>query len=194
VAGIVVGTRPDCLGPPVLDMLERIARERYVCVEVGLQSMSDAVLERINRGHTVREFTDAVAAVRQRGIDVGVHLIYGLPGDSRGNFVDAAKFLSDLDVQGVKLHHFHVIRGTAFEKEWRDGKIRVPEYEEYVEACADFLERLVPDAAVMRLMGTAPKALLVAPTWEKGSREMARDVAGELQRRDSFQGRLRTGG
>jgi radical SAM protein (TIGR01212 family) len=191
VAGIIVGTRPDCLGPEVQDVLEGIARTGYVSVEIGLQSKSDAVLARINRGHTVDEFVSAVAAVRSRGIDTAVHLIYGLPGDTRANFVETAGFLSDLDVQGVKLHHFHVVAGSAMQREWKRGELTVPEYGEYVSSCADFLERLSPGIAVLRLIGSAPPGTLVAPLWKKGGREMARDVAAELRRRETWQGALR---
>jgi radical SAM protein (TIGR01212 family) len=191
VVGIVVGTRPDCLEPPVLDVLAAIARDRYVSVEIGLQSTSDDVLAGINRGHTVREFAEAVAAVRRRGIDTAAHLIYGLPGDTRENFVSAAGFLSGLGVQGVKMHHLHVVAGSGLEEPWRRGEVRVPGYEEYVGACADFLERLCPEIAVLRLMGTAPRGMLLAPDWEKGSRELSRDVAAELTRRGTWQGSLR---
>ena len=191
VAGIVVGTRPDCLGEEVLDVLEGIGRNGYVFVEIGLQSKSDAVLARVNRGHTVSEFVAAVAAVRARGIDIGVHLIYGLPGDTRENFVETADFLSGLDVQGVKLHHFHVVAGSAMAREWEKGMVRVPEYGEYVSACADFLERLSSEIAVLRLIGQAPPGRLIAPLWEKGGREMAQDVAAELARRGTWQGALR---
>lgn len=191
VAGIVVGTRPDCLGAETLDVLEEIGRDRYVSVEIGLQSKSDDVLAGVNRGHTAGEFAGAVAEARSRGIDVGVHLIYGLPGDSRENFVETAGFLSDLDVQGVKLHHFHVVAGSGMEREWRKGTVRVPEYREYVSACADFLERLSPGIAVLRLIGAASPGTLLAPVWGKGSREAARDVAEELAERDTWQGCLR---
>lgn len=191
VAGIVVGTRPDCLGEEVLDVLERIGRSGYVFVEIGLQSKSDAVLAQVNRGHTVAEFVAAVAAVRARGIDAGVHLIYGLPGDTRENFVETANLLSDLDVQGVKLHHFHVVAGSAMAREWERGTVRVPEYGEYVSACADFLELLSSEIAVLRLIGQAPPGRLIAPLWEKGGREMAQDVAAELARRGTWQGALR---
>jgi len=191
VAGIVVGTRPDCLGEEVLDVLEGIGRSGYVFVEIGLQSKSDAVLARVNRGHTVAEFVAAVAAVRARGIDAGVHLIYGLPGDTRENFVETATFLSELDVQGVKLHHFHVVAGSAMAREWERGTVRVPEYGEYVSACADFLERLSSEIAVLRLIGQAPPGRLIAPLWEKRGREMAQDVAAELARRGTWQGALR---
>jgi radical SAM protein (TIGR01212 family) len=191
VAGIVVGTRPDCLGPDALDVLEDIGKERYVCVEIGLQSKSDAVLEGVNRGHTVDEFVSAIASVRARRIDTGVHLVYGLPGDTRENFVETAGFLSELDVQGVKLHHFHVVDGSALAREWRRGTVSVPEYGEYVSACTDFLERLSPEVAVLRLIGSAPPGVLIAPLWEAGGRDMARDVAGELRKRGTWQGALR---
>jgi hypothetical protein len=191
VVGIIVGTRPDCLGPEVLDVLEAISKERYVSVEIGLQSISDAVLARIHRGHTVREFAEAVPAVRKRGIDVAAHLIYGLPGDTPENFVAAAGFLSDLGVQGVKLHHLHVVAGSGLAAPFLRGEVRVPGYGEYVSACADFLERLHPEVAVLRLMGSSPGNLLLAPVWEKGSREMSRDVAAVLRRRGTWQGSLR---
>lgn len=188
VVGIVVGTRPDCLGSPVLDVLEAIAGERYVSVEIGLQSISDEVLSRINRGHTVREFTDAVSCVRRRGIDVAVHIICGLPWDTRENFVASAAFLSGLGIQGVKLHHLHVVAGSGLEAMWRRGEVRILEYGEYVEACADFLELLSPEVAVLRLIGSAPGNTLLAPDWGKGSREMSRDVSEELERRGTWQG------
>ncbi len=188
VVGIVVGTRPDCLGAPVLDVLESIAANRYVSVEIGLQSISDDVLARINRGHTVAEFKDAVARVRRRGIDVTVHLICGLPWDTRENFVASAAFVSGLGVQGVKLHHLHVVTGSPLEALWRRGEVRVLEYREYVSACADFLELLSAEVAVLRLIGSAPREKLLAPVWGKGGREMSRDVAGELERRGAWQG------
>lgn len=194
VVGIVVGTRPDCLGPAVLDVLEGIAREHYVSVEVGLQSISDEVLANVGRGHTVAEFTEAVNGLRRRGLDTGVHLIYGLPGDTRENYLAAAEFLSGLDVQGVKLHHFHVVSGSGFEGEWRAGRLRVPEYGEYLSACVDFLERLSPDVAVLRLMAAAPPGILLAPVWEKPGREMGREVSAELRRRGAWQGCRRDGG
>jgi len=194
VVGIVVGTRPDCLGSAVLDVLEGIARERYVSVEIGLQSLSDEVLDRVGRGHTVETFRTAAREIRRRGIDAGVHLIYGLPGDTRENFLEAADLLSELDVQGVKLHHFHVVAGSGFEKVWRNGGVPVPTYDEYLRACVDFLERLSPEVAVLRLMGSAPAELLLAPRWKKGSREMAQDVAAEFRRRGTWQGVVRDRG
>lgn len=191
VVGIVVGTRPDCLGPDVLDVLEEIGRDRYVFVEIGLQARSDAVLAAMGRGHTVAQFADAARALRRRGIDTGVHLIYGLPGDSRENFVDTAGWLSDLGVQGVKLHHLHVVAGSGLARDFARGTVTVPEYGDYVRACADFLERLTPQAAVLRLIGAAPRGMLLAPLWTQGAREMARDVGAELRRRGSWQGALR---
>lgn len=193
VVGLVVGTRPDCLPPDVLDVLESISRDRYVCVEIGLQSASDRVLERIRRGHTVADFARAVRAAGSRGLAVAAHLIYGLPGDSRENFSAAAPFLSGLGVSGVKLHHLHVVEGSGLEAAWRAGEATVPEYGEYVGAVADFLERLSPEVAVMRLIGEAPERILLAPRWGKGSREASRDVAAELSRRGSWQG-AREGG
>jgi radical SAM protein (TIGR01212 family) len=194
VAGIVVGTRPDCLGEEALEILSEIARDRYVCVELGLQSMSDEVLRNVNRGHTVETFAAAAKALRDREIDVGAHLIYGLPHDTRAGFLSAAPFLSDLGIQGVKLHHFHVVEGSPMASAFRDGALETPEYRDYLSACADFLERLSPEIAVIRLMGEAPEHLLLAPRWSQGPREISSDVAAELKSRGTFQGFRWNGG
>ena len=188
VAGIVIGTRPDCLGEEVLDVLSEISRDRYVCVELGLQSMSDAVLRGVNRGHTVEDFAAAAGALRDLGIDVGVHLVYGLPLDTKERFLSAAAFLSRLAVQGVKLHNLQIHAGTRMADAFRSGAVRVPGYDEYLCACVDFLELLAPEVAVMRLMASAPEQLLLAPHWERGPREMAADVTAELKKRGTFQG------
>jgi radical SAM protein (TIGR01212 family) len=193
VEGLVVGTRPDCLEPDVVDVLAKLARDRYVMVEIGLQSTSDPVLSRIGRGHAAADFERAVRAVRAAGIDVGVHLIHGLPGDTAAGFVEAAGYLSSLDVQGVKLHHFHVVAGTRAEREWRAGLIGVPDYGGHVSACAGFLERLSPGIAVMRLSGEASGGLLLSPRWAHDGERLAHDVTRELARRDSFQGALAAG-
>jgi len=193
VAGIVVATRPDCLGEAALEVLSEIARERYVSVELGLQSTSDEVLRGVNRGHTVADFVSAASALRDRGIDVGAHLIYGLPNDTRAGFLSGAALLSRLGIQGVKLHHLHVVEGSPMAAAFRDGVLRTPEYAEYLSACVDFLERLSAEIAVIRLMGEAPGHLLLAPQWPRGPREMSADVTGELKRRGTFQG-FRWGG
>jgi len=177
----------------VLDVLSRVARDQYVSVELGLQSVSDEVLARVNRGHTVRDFEEAVAALRERRIDVGAHLIYGLPGDTRENFMAAARFLSRLGIQAVKLHHFHVVRGSGIEAAWRRGEVPVPAYDDYLAAVVDFLERLAPEVSVMRLLGSAPAGVLLGPLWEKGGRDVARDVAAALLARESCQGALWAG-
>jgi radical SAM protein (TIGR01212 family) len=171
-----------------MDVLSEISRERYVCVEMGLQSMSDEVLRSVNRGHTVADFAVTAAALRERGIDVGAHLIYCLPNDTRDGFVSAAPILSRLEIQGVKLHHFHVVDGTPIASAFRSGAVGTPEYGDYLSACVDFLERLSPEVAVIRLMGEAPEHLLLAPRWRRGPREMSSDVTVELKRRGTFQG------
>ena len=190
VVGIVIGTRPDCLGPDVLEVIGRLAKEHYVSVELGLQSMSDDVLSRINRGHTVRDFASAVPALRALGIDVAAHVINGLPGDSPEGFASAAPFLSGLGVCGVKLHHFHVVRGSGIEEAWRSGGVAVPDYGDHVRAAAEFIGRLSPQAAVLRLVASAPRDLLLAPLWRRTAGEAARDVAAELARRGIRQGDL----
>ncbi len=188
IAGIVIGTRPDCIDGDVVTLLGRLGRETYLSVELGLQTVDDRVLSRVNRGHGFDDFIRAAALLKDAGIEFGAHLIYGLPGDSRESFIEGAKRVSDAGVSLVKLNHIHVVRDTELEEMWREGSFTPPTYDEYLAAVCDFLENLSPDATVARLIGTTPGKYLLAPKWEKGSAGFIQDVSGELNRRGTYQG------
>jgi radical SAM protein (TIGR01212 family) len=191
VVGLAIGTRPDCVPDPVLDLVERYARDRYVCLELGLQTIHDRSLDWMNRGHHFDAFVDAVRRCQGRGLDLCAHVILGLPGESHTDMLATAETLAALPVQGVKIHNLHVVRDTPLERMYRDGRVRPFERGEYVAVVCDFLERLRPDMVVHRLSGDAPPDYLVAPLWCLDKQGLLFAIREELSRRDTWQGRLR---
>ncbi|MEW5736981.1 MAG: TIGR01212 family radical SAM protein [Thermodesulfobacteriota bacterium] len=190
VAGLSVGTRPDCVPEPVLALMEELARKTHFWAEYGLQSACNETLARINRGHDAACFADAVARTRGRGIRICGHVILGLPGETREHMMKTADFIAGLGLDGVKLHLLYVVKGTGMEALYRQGEYRPLDREEYVSLVADFLERLPPATVIQRLTGDPHPEELVAPSWALGGK--ARTLAlirEELSRRGSFQGR-----
>jgi radical SAM protein (TIGR01212 family) len=189
VVGLAVGTRPDSVPNPVLDLLQDYARGRYVCLELGLQSIHDRSLDWMNRGHHYDAFVDAVDRCRGRGLDLCAHVILGLPGESRDDMLATADALAGLPVQGVKIHNLHVVRGTPMEATYRAGAVPMFERDEYVGVACDFLERLPSEMVIHRLSGDAPPDYLVAPLWCLDKPALLRAIHEELARRDSWQGK-----
>ncbi len=189
IVGLAVGTRPDCVPEPILDLLEKYARRHYVCLELGLQSIHDRSLDWMNRGHHYEAFVDAVERCQGRGLDLCIHVILGLPGESRADMLATADALAALPVQGVKIHNLHVVHDTPLEAMYRAGAVRMLERDEYVALVCDFLERLRPDQVIHRLNGDAPPDYLVAPLWCLDKPGLLRALRAELVRRDSRQGR-----
>jgi uncharacterized protein len=192
VLGISVGTRPDSLSDEAIDLLSDLARQHYVCVELGLQSMDDAILTNINRGHTLAEYLNAVERLSGRGIDICTHLIYGFPGETRAGFLRSAQLIAGLPVNSVKLHQLHVVEGTRLAQLYRDGSFTPVTLSEYVETACDFLEELPSRVSIQRLYGSAPLSIRIAPNWDLKNNQMWYAVLNELKRRGSWQG-CRTG-
>jgi len=188
VVGLAVGTRPDCVPDEVLDLLQAYARDRYVCLELGLQSMHDRSLDWMNRGHHFDAFVDAVSRCQGRGLDLCAHVILGLPGESREDMMATAEALARLPVDGVKIHNLHVVRDTPLEDQYQRGEVRLLQREEYVGVVCDFLERLPARMVIHRLNGDAPPDYLVAPLWCLDKPGLLLDIQAELQRRDTWQG------
>lgn len=188
VIGISVGTRPDALEDEAIRLLEELARERYVCLELGLQSMDDAILRGINRGHTLDDYLRTVERVAGRGIQLCTHLIYGFPGETREGFLRTADLIAGLPVDSLKIHQLHAVEGTRLAEMYRAGKFVPLSHGEYVAAVCDFLERIPPEITIQRLYGSAPVAIRVAPNWDLKNNRMWYTVVNELKRRGSWQG------
>ncbi|HEX9024645.1 MAG TPA: TIGR01212 family radical SAM protein [Geobacteraceae bacterium] len=190
VLGISVGTRPDALTDDTLHLLEELAASHYVCVELGLQSMDDGILKRINRGHTLDEYIRGVERTAGRGIEICTHLIYGFPGESREGFLRTADLMAALPVDSLKIHQLHAVQGTRLAEMYYEGSFIPLSHAEYVGAVCDFLERIPPRIAIQRLYGSAPLAIRVAPAWDLKNNRMWYSVINELKRRGSWQGRF----
>lgn len=193
VVGISVGTRPDALSDGAIELLANIARERYVCLELGLQSMDDAILAGINRGHTFEEYLGAVHRVSGKGMDICTHLIYGFPGESRSGFLKSADMIASLGINSVKLHQLHAVKGTRLAELYGRGEFVPIAMDEYIAAAADFLELIPAAVTVQRLYGSAPLQIRVAPEWNLKNNQMWFAVLNELKRRNSWQGSKRVG-
>jgi uncharacterized protein len=190
VVGLAVGTRPDCLPEPVLDLLAEYHRRTYFWLELGLQSSHDRTLDYLRRGHSYADFRQAFQAARQRGLRICVHVILGLPGETRAEMLATAEELARLQVDGIKLHLLHVLQGTPLGELYRQGSFRVMEQADYVALVADVIERLHPETLVHRLTGDGPRESLLAPLWSLNKWEILNAIEDELRRRGSCQGKL----
>ena len=188
VTGLAVGTRPDCVADPVLDLLAEYHRRTYFWLELGLQSCHDRTLDYLGRGHDYACFLDAYHRAKERGLRICVHLILGLPGESRDDILATAAEMSRLGVDGIKLHLLHVLRGTALGDQFLAGKIDILSMEDYVTLVVDVIERLPPDTLIQRLTGDGPRELLLAPMWSLNKWEVLNAIDTELERRGTRQG------
>jgi radical SAM protein (TIGR01212 family) len=189
VVGLAIGTRPDSVPEPVLDLVAEYARSRFVCLELGLQTMHDRTLDWMNRGHHFDAFVDAVYRCQGRNLDLCAHVILGLPGESHADMMATADALGSLPLQGVKIHNLHIVRRTPLEAMYERGEVPMLERDEYVGLVCDFLERLPPHLVIHRLSGDAPPDYLVAPAWCLDKAGLLAAIDAELIRRDGRQGK-----
>jgi hypothetical protein len=188
IVGLSISTRPDCVDEPKLDLIAGFAKDYLVWVEYGLQTTHDHILKAINRGHTYEDFLKALKNTRDRGISAGVHMIIGLPGQSDALIAEDAVRLASLDIQGVKFHVLHILKGTTLEAECRAGKIKLFTQDEYIKAVCDFIERLPKNVVILRLVSSALNDYLVAPGWLRDKSVVIDKIKGELEKRKTFQG------
>jgi radical SAM protein (TIGR01212 family) len=189
VSGLIIGTRPDCVGDPVLDLLESYASRMYVSLELGLQTIHDSSLEWMNRGHGFASFVDAVERCEGRALELCAHVILGLPGESHADMMATAEVLGSLPIHAAKVHNLHVVRDTPMAVMHERGEVRMLEFGEYVSLMCDFLERLPPHVVLQRLNGDAPPKYLVAPAWCLDKAKLLAAIQSEFVRRDSWQGK-----
>lgn len=167
VLGIVIGTRPDCIAEDLLEGLAEIAKETYVCVELGAESIYDETLKKINRGHTWSCTQEAVDRLARKGIDVGLHFIMGLPGECRDDMLKVADEVSKMPIALIKLHQLQIIESSLFARSFLSGELDVELWtaEEYLDFCAAFVRRLREDIVVERFTSQSPPEMVIAPKW-----------------------------
>lgn len=189
VVGIVIGTRPDCISPEVLNYLESLNRQTFMIVEYGIESVSDDTLRRVNRGHNFECSRRAVIETHNRGILTGAHIILGLPGESADDNVRQADIVSSLPIDILKLHQLQIIRGTQLAAEYERQPFSLYTADEYIDLCRRYIERLRPDMVLERFVSQSPKELLVAPKWGLKNYEFANRFVNYMKRMNSWQGK-----
>ena len=196
VVGIVIGTRPDCVDEEKLDYLGQLAKNHVVIVEYGIESCYDETLLRINRGHDFETARRAVEMTAERGIDVGVHFILGLPGETREMMLEASDKINALPIRSVKFHQLQIVKGTQMEKEYAERPQDFERFslEEYLDFFVDMLERLRPDLSIERFVGEVPPRCVNETPWGLiRNVELIRLLDQRLSARNTWQGRLFSG-
>ena len=190
IEGLVIGTRPDCLPNDVLYLLEEINKEHFMWIELGLQTIHDETAKSINRCYDLSVFDNAVKELSARGIKFVVHLILGLPGETRDMMLDSVRYVANIPgLFGMKLHLLNIVKGSQMEKLYPDyqpfGSI-----EEYVNLVCDCLELIPPEVTIHRLTGDAPRPILIAPPWSFNKRTILNGINDRLNLLDTWQGKL----
>ena len=189
VIGLSIGTRPDCLEQDVIELLKGYANKYHIWVELGLQSIHDKTLQLINRGHNYQQFLDAVNALEGKGINICVHIIIGLPGESDEDVLMTASALAALPIHGIKIHSMLALDGTTLGEMYKKGEVKMITKEKYVSLVCNVLEILPPQIVIQRLTADGYRDILLAPDWAKNKLDVLNSINKELEKRDSYQGK-----
>jgi hypothetical protein len=187
VIGLSIGTRPDCLEPDVVELLSGYAKKYHIWVELGLQSVHDKTLQFINRGHNFQQFSDTVNRLTGHGLNICVHIIIGLPGESDKDVLTTAETLAAMPVNGIKIHSLLALEGTALGEMYKKGAITMITKEKYVSLTADVLEVLPPEMVIQRLTADGYRDIFLAPDWARNKLDVLNSINRELERRGSYQ-------
>lgn len=193
VRGISIATRPDCMSEEVLTVLVDLKEkfpDKFVWIELGLQTIHERTARYIRRGYELECFDSAVRLLQNASIPVIVHVIIGLPGESEGDICQTIDYLNQTGIWGIKLQLLHILKGTNLETLYRNGSISVLSKEAYLDILIHCLERLSPETVVHRLTGDGAKDLLSAPLWSLNKRDVLNSLHHEMKIRQTFQGRL----
>ena len=191
VIGLVIGTRPDCIDAQKLDYLQELAKEKYISIEYGIESCYDKTLEKINRGHRFQTAVDAIQQTADRGLNVGGHLIFGLPGESMQDMLNEAELISALPIKYIKFHQLQIIKGTQIAKEFKENpeNFKLFNIDEYLHFFANFIVRLNPEIVIERFVGEAPPKLLENQLWKLRNDQFIKKFEELLEEQDQWQGK-----
>lgn len=190
IAVLSIATRPDCLGEEVLELLEELNRRKPVWVELGLQTIHEKTASFIRRGYSLPVFDRAVKELEARGIEIIVHTILGLPGETADMMLDTMRYVNSTPAAGIKLQLLHILKHTDLADYYQHTGFHILTMNEYVDLVIRCLEVCRPDLVIHRLTGDGPKDLLIAPEWSQAKRQVLNTIQKELKRRNTFQGRL----
>lgn len=189
VVGVSIATRADCLESDALEYLEELNKRTYLIVELGLQTIFDETGEKINRCHTYAEFLEGYEKLMERGINVCVHLIDGLPGETKEMMVESARAVARLKPHCVKLHLLHILKGTKMAQDFYDGKVTLMSLEDYTDVIVRQLEVFPPETVIQRLTGDGGRDMLVGPMWSLKKFVVLNEIDKLMIKRDTYQGK-----
>ena len=189
VIGLNIATRPDAITEDCLDYLEELSTRTYLTVELGLQTIHEKTTKLINRGHDLQCFTNMVKELRKRNINVVVHIINGLPYETKEMMLETVEYLNKLDIQGIKIHMLHIIKDTKLANLYNQEKFHILTKEEYIDIVIEQLERLRPSIVINRITGDPVKEDLIEPTWLLKKFCVLNDIDKEMVKRNSYQGK-----
>lgn len=189
IVALSIGTRSDCLSEEVLDLLAELSQKKPVWVELGLQTIHNGTLEKMNTHTTVEQFDSAVQLLHQRGIKVITHVILGLPGETREMMLKTISHVAALPVDGIKLQLLHVLKNTKLASMYEEDPFTIFSLEEYCDFVIDCIELLPPNMVVHRLTGDGPRALLIAPLWSTDKKRVLNTIQKRFAERDTWQGK-----
>lgn len=183
IAALSIATRPDCLSPETVELLGRMNRIKPIWVELGLQTIHPRSAEYIRRGYPLAVFDAALAGLKDMDIHTIVHLILGLPGETREDMLESVRYVGEKGAGGVKLQLLHVLEGTDLASDWREGKFSSMGLDEYAELVADCIESLPPETVIHRFTGDGPKRILLSPLWSGDKKRVLNTVNARLRQR-----------
>ncbi|WP_302826133.1 TIGR01212 family radical SAM protein [Anaerofustis stercorihominis] len=189
IVALSIATRPDCLDKEALDLLEELNNIKPIWIELGLQTINEKTAEYIRRGYPLSCFDSAVKELRKRGIEVIVHTILGLPGETRKDILETIHYLNNKDIQGIKLQLLHVLKDTDLAKEYELNKFEVYTMEEYIDTVIDCVEHLSNNIVIHRITGDGPKKILIAPLWSGNKKSVLNSLHHEFKVRQAYQGK-----
>ena len=191
IAGLVIGTRPDCVDREKLDLLAELSATHYIAVEYGVESCYDKTLTRINRQHNFECSRRAIEATAARGIKTGIHLIFGLPGESKQQMLDEIGIVSQLPINSIKFHQLQLLKNTRITQEYlsQPDDFHLFEVAEYIDFITDVAERLRPDIIIERIAGEVPPKYLAIPSWSSLRNDQLLALFEQnLEKRNTHQG------
>lgn len=189
IKGLAIATRPDCISDEIADLLEELNKKTYLWVELGLQTIHNKTGEFIRRGYSLEQFNKALKILNKQNIKTVVHLIMGLTGESRQDMLNSVKYISNLNIWGVKIHMLHILKNTDLADYYAENPFKIMSEDEYVELVVDALELLHEDIIIHRLTGDGKKSDLIEPRWTLNKLKILSQIDKTLKTRESFQGK-----
>ncbi len=190
VVGISIGTRPDCLGGDVFELLDQLNKEyrdKQIWIELGLQTIHEDTAALIRRGYPLTVFEQAVTRLKEISLPIIAHVIIGLPGEDRAMMLETCRYLSERGISGIKLQLLHILKNTDLVELYRKKTFDIPDMMEYIDIIISCLEILPPGMVIHRVTGDGPKNLLLAPLWSLDKRRVLNTLHQEMRRRGTWQ-------